>query len=448
MAEADEKNVENLKIALKAANDSLLQERQQKLKDRKTYEAKVHEVKIKYKQIYVEKVHEIEKYCNEKFEDLNEEHEAKIKSMEKDHEKSLKMLRQPPSQPSLCDQSQQTLSQELINQSQQTAPGNLDHLIQTFAIPTADLSSQTEFSEEKLVPDSSEVAAVVAMQAQVEQLMKEVAELVYENNGYHLAISNCTFCASDSADISDASSTYSDASIRDSTLASSELPSSGLDPALSSSTIPALMSLRTKDRRQTKTDTATVKKSKDQTFITRMVKTLSKLETKYQTPEHKRKKRLFVRKQKTSPIVPKEFATIYNVLAAREPDTVSVPDPFPQVRWNDVRFKPALPNPEPCPVHSCSPDPEFYVDRDNLISRAKRDFNYFSSQYSNPFGTLPGYKTSLGVVAVPTTPVGGYVYCPDAKKWVLFAEPHSSPASAGRGTRRGGGTPFTRRRKG
>ena len=64
-----------------------------------------------------------------------------------------------------------------------------------------------------------------------------------------------------------------------------------------------------------------------------------------------------------------------------------------------------------------------------------------------PFGSLPGYKTNLGVVAVPTIPVGGYVYCPDAKKWVIFAEPPTSP-SAGRGTRRGGGTPLTRRRKG
>ena len=87
------------------------------------------------------------------------------------------------------------------------------------------------------------------------------------------------------------------------------------------------------------------------------------------------------------------------------------------------------------------------MDRDNLISRAKRDFNYFSSQYSKPFGTLPGYKTSLGVVAVPTTPVGGYVYCPDAKKWVIFAEPRSSPASVGRGTRKGGGSSLAKRKE-
>ena len=112
--------IENLKVALMSANDALTVERRQKLADRKTYEAKVAEVKTKYKQIYVD---EIEKYCNEKFKALNDEHEAKVKSMEDDHEKSLKMLRQPPS-PTLCDQSLQTLPVQLTNRSQQTAPEN------------------------------------------------------------------------------------------------------------------------------------------------------------------------------------------------------------------------------------------------------------------------------------------------------------------------------------
>ena len=229
-----------------------------------------------------------------------------------------------------------------------------------------------------------------------------------------------------------------------------ETPSSGLDPAVSLNTIPALMSLTIEDRKQIETDT--VVKCKDKTFISRMVKTLTKLEGKYLTPEHKRKKRIFTRKQKTSPIVPREFAAIYNVLAAPEPDTASVPEPFPHVRWSEVRFKPALPNPELCPVYSCSQDPEFYLEkreyRNGSVIPTVSDPEFLRKTRDNgrPFGGLPGYKTSLGVVAIPTTPVGGYVYCPDAKKWVLFAEPHS-PQSAGRGTRRGG-TPPARRKKG
>jgi len=286
---------------------------------------------------------------------------------------------------------------------------------------------------------------------EVNNLKKQISDLVYENNRYHLSISYCTVCTSDD-EFSDAS-LPEEVSIEASTPVINSLVTletsispvlcssiSSSDASTLSSTVPALMpSLVVK-----KGNAKTKMKSKDKTFISRMVKTLTKLETKYKTPEHKRKKRLFTRKQKTSPIIPKEFDSIYNALAAPEP-AVIVPDPFPQVRWNDVRFKPALPNPEPCPIQSCSPDPVFYVDRDSPSFRCNFNFAYVASQNGRPFGALPGYATSLGVVAVPTTPVGGYVYCPDAKKWVLYAEPHSSP-SAGRGTRRGGTPPAKRRR--
>ena len=124
---------------------------------------------------------------------------------------------------------------------------------------------------------------------------------------------------------------------------------------------------------------------------------------------------------------------------------MTAPDPFPRVRWFDVRFKPALPAPERCPVHSCSPDPAFYVEESSPLYNGTYNFGSLARQYGQSFGTLAGYKTNLGVVAVPTTPVAGYVYCPETKRWVLFAEPPSSP-SAGRGTRRGG-TPPARRRK-
>ena len=191
----------------------------------------------------------------------------------------------------------------------------------------------------------------------------------------------------------------------------------------------------------------TVVRRKDKTFIKRMVMTLAKLETKYLTPEHKRKKRLFTRKEKTSPIVPKEFDTIYHVLAAPEPDAVTAPDPFPHVRWFDVKFKPALPAPERCLVYSCSPDPAFYVEKSSPLYNGTDNFGSLARQYGQSFGTLPGYKTNLGVVAVPTTPVGGYVYCPEVKKWVIYAEHRSSPTSAGRGTRRGGAMSLTRRRR-
>ena len=42
-----------------------------------------------------------------------------------------------------------------------------------------------------------------------------------------------------------------------------------------------------------------------------------------------------------------------------------------------------------------------------------------------PFGALPGFVTSLGVVAVPKEPIGGYIYdggSGEATKWRLHAE--------------------------
>ena len=216
-------------------------------------------------------------------------------------------------------------------------------------------------------------ANVVILKEEVGQLRKKVAELVFSNNRYHLSISNCTVCTSDDEFV-DASS-HDSVSIKASTPMSTSLGT--LEPSISpvlcssvsssspssSSPVPALIPGSVLKGKQTNT----VAKRKDKTFINRMVKTLAKLEAKYQVPEHKRKKRLFSRKQRTNPIVPKELASIYHVLAAPEPEAVAVPDPFPHVRWSDVRFKPALPNPEQCPVHSCSPNPAFYVEEGNPL---------------------------------------------------------------------------------
>ena len=47
----------------------------------------------------------------------------------------------------------------------------------------------------------------------VAKLKQVISDLVYENNRYHLALSNCTFCSSDDPVNSDVSSTCRDISI-------------------------------------------------------------------------------------------------------------------------------------------------------------------------------------------------------------------------------------------
>ena len=108
--------------------------------------------------------------------------------------------------------------------------------------------------------------------------------------------------------------------------------------------IPALMSL-------TIDAVNAMKKRKDKTFISRMVKALTT--TEYLTPRHITKRQLSTKKQENSPIVPDELASKSHVLAAPKPEELTVSEPIPL-----VRIEPVLPNQKLCRVHSCSQDHE------------------------------------------------------------------------------------------
>ena len=90
--------VENLKIALEAANNALKNERQ----DRKTYEAMVNESKMRDRKVYEDRVQNIKNHIKDYFAKLTDEHEAKLKMLEEEYGKNLLKLQQLPS-PTLCD---------------------------------------------------------------------------------------------------------------------------------------------------------------------------------------------------------------------------------------------------------------------------------------------------------------------------------------------------------
>jgi len=159
-------------------------------------------------------------------------------------------------------------------------------------------------------------------------------------------------------------------------------------------------------------------------FITRLVNSLVKLERKYAIPPHKRKARMFTRRPTQSSIIPKEFTSLYTHLAIPDPEPIVIPEPFPTIAWEKVRFKPSLPSPKPYPVYGCSPDPVFYEGEKKKHLYDSAPIPKFSQPA--PFGSLPGYSTNLGVVKVPVTPVGGYVYHPESG-WVIHA---TSPCSS------------------
>ena len=183
----------------------------------------------------------------------------------------------------------------------------------------------------------------------------------------------------------------------------------------------------------------TVDRRNKDPFVNRVTNSLVKLEKKYAIPPHKRKARMFTRRPTQSSVIPMEFNSIYHDLAAPDPEPVTVPEPYLTIAWQDVRFKPSLPSPKQFPILSASADPKFYQTDMEL------KLNIFR-QSDSPFGTLPGYETNLGVAAIPTLPVGGYVYSTERQKWVLHATRGgtspggggAAPASSRRSRRQGG----------
>ena len=163
---------------------------------------------------------------------------------------------------------------------------------------------------------------------EVYQLKNKVSQLVYENNRYHLMLSNCTMCSDDAN--SDDLSSFFDASTSQTFNSESSIPllvspsaapapvfpGSAPSPAVTSTMSPTIPSISEKKR-------CAVGIQRDQANISRLVSCLSKLEQKYSTPPHKRKARLFKRKKRTNAIIPREFASIFDNLAHTEPEEVN-----------------------------------------------------------------------------------------------------------------------------
>ena len=242
-------------------------------------------------------------------------------------------------------------------------------------------------------------------QQEVALMTKRMADLTYANNLYHISLveQSCT--------------------LPEALLYETPQPSQPPNPPQDTQT-PLLQSPCAKkvtiQSPSAKKD-ATKPLKKALTWINRISKVLSKLEKKYAIPVEKRKPAMFTRKPRSvKHIVPKVFRTMFQHLAAPPPEPVTVPDPCPTVDWSSVRFKPALPNPEDCPVYSASKDPADYKMQPSK-SGFPGDRAYSTFTLNSPFGTLPGYRTTMGVVSVPATPVQGYIYCPDARRWLLHA---------------------------
>ena len=174
--------------------------------------------------------------------------------------------------------------------------------------------------------------------------------------------------------------------------------------------------------------------SEEQEWVEDMLATIEKLEVKYDA--------------KYKPVA--EDGVIYSA-------EVAIPKvDFAQVKPHLHR---KLPKPALFPVQSCSNDPDFYMkctgpksshicnkehngelheDLDEKLAPIgptqhpgsclwEKNQHQSTSLFSrpDPFGNMPGFETSLGVVAVPDEPIGGYIYAGgagDSTVWRLHAQ--------------------------
>ena len=163
---------------------------------------------------------------------------------------------------------------------------------------------------------------------------------------------------------------------------------------------------------------------------------------------------------------------------ARNLEQVSI-CPYPKVNWANLRpnIKKNLPLPTDCPVLSCpqdsneypdSPDPQGRIMRKSkestgpgnlascppewqqtsiytkpqgfdIITHRRNPYSnrqeeelmrkeYVPTSTSAPFGSLPGFYTSQGIIAPPRESVGGYVL--EGRQWILHAAPSRDPTTS------------------
>ena len=154
--------------------------------------------------------------------------------------------------------------------------------------------------------------------------------------------------------------------------------------------------------------------SEDEEWVDNMVNVIARLEDKYGA--------------KYKPVT--EGGVIYSAQVA-----------IPRIDFHQVKphLHRKLPKPDLLPVQACSIDPALYTKCTGSIHCDKEHdgSRHFGATYAEhasrskftessvPFGALPGFVTSLGVVAVPEEPIGGYVYdggSGSATRWRLHAQ--------------------------
>ena len=164
-------------------------------------------------------------------------------------------------------------------------------------------------------------------------------------------------------------------------------------------------------------------------------------------PKHLRRKKFS--------IVPYEFASMWRSLPNlyEEKEMPNQEIIRPKVAWHKVnpsalrRFT----RPGMFPIMSVSPRPSFYGKSCDCATNPVFKTSVLATVHmlerrpgparlcpcpteferDHPFGSLPGYRTNLGVVPIPDTPMFGHIWDHEVSDWVLHAEiPPSGPSAS------------------
>ena len=100
---------------------------------------------------------------------------------------------------------------------------------------------------------------------------------------------------------------------------------------------------------------------------------------------------------------------------------------IPKIDFSKVKphLQRNLPKPEAFPVQGCSPDSNFYEEHNHSQPYYEGRYEKAKFDLASPFGTKAGFETNLGIVAIPDSPLHGYIYAGgygNSTRWQLFAE--------------------------
>ena len=108
-------------------------------------------------------------------------------------------------------------------------------------------------------------------------------------------------------------------------------------------------------------------------------------------------------------------------------------EPYPRVDWSKINRHTIknLPQPKLFPIIGCPQHPEVYPDAPNPKGRIRvcstnKDCSLPGCKHETPIGGHPfgshfGFETNLGIVSMPTCPIGGYIFTEEG--WKIYAAP-------------------------